>query len=121
MSDQKLNHAGVPQGTKLGPILFLVMINDALCDSHIPYYKYVDDLTLVECRTHGQQSELQSYLSQFHKWALENNMKLNPSKCLSMNVSFSRNPLPPQMLCIENTPLPNVPSIKILGVIFKSI
>ena len=48
ISDVKVNNAGVPQGTKLGPILFLVMVNDACHDSPFPFYKYVDDLTLVE-------------------------------------------------------------------------
>ena len=108
LSDYKSNHSGVPQGTKLGPVLFLVMINDALCDSNIPYYKYVDDLTLLECRTQGQESELQFNISQFHQWALENNMKLNPSKCFSMNVTFSRNPQLPEILCIDNIQLPSV-------------
>ena len=120
LSDEKFNHAGVPQGTKLGPILFLIMINDALANSHIPYYKYVDDLTLVECRIDGQQSELQTYLSLFHKWAFDNNMKLNPSKCLSLNVTFSRNPQPHPVLSIDSTPLPIVHSTKILGVIVQS-
>ena len=120
LSDEKFNHAGVPQETKLGPILFLIMINDALANSHIPYYKYVDDLTLVECRIDGQQSELQTYLSLFHKWAFDNNMKLNPSKCLSLNVTFSRNPQPHPVLSIDSTPLPIVHNTKILGVIVQS-
>ena len=39
-------HAGVPQGTKLGPLFFLVMINDL--SATLPRYKYVDDVTVFE-------------------------------------------------------------------------
>ena len=43
-------YAGSLHGTKLGPILFLVMINDACENIPIDCYKYVDDLTLMKCR-----------------------------------------------------------------------
>ena len=36
----------VPQGTKLGRLFFLVMVNDL--SAELPMYKYVDDCTVSE-------------------------------------------------------------------------
>ena len=45
-SNWRTINAGVPQGTKLGPLFFLIMVNDLVCQ--VPLYKYVDDSALSE-------------------------------------------------------------------------
>ena len=47
-SEWKTVPAGVPQGTKLGPWLFIIMINDLEVTSSDRVFKYVDDTTTCE-------------------------------------------------------------------------
>lgn len=75
ISSWKPIHSGVPQGTKLGPLFFL-MVND-LC-SDLLMYKYVDDCTIFEVTPiSSEPSAQQDELDRISKWTIDNNMKLN--------------------------------------------
>ena len=54
-SEWKFLNAGVPQGTKLGQVLFLIMINDlAVADETV---KFVDDTSLWEILSNNSPSQ----------------------------------------------------------------
>ena len=108
--------AGVPQGTHLGPIIFLVMINDAQPHNQLNSYKYVDDLTLVECRQNNQPSQMQTAVDNLASWSEDNNMQLNPTKCVKIDISFSRTREVYPVIHIRDQPLDTVCQTKILGV-----
>jgi DNA-binding transcriptional regulator of glucitol operon len=115
-SEWKQLNGGVPQGTKVGPLGFVVIVNDAAIDTPFVTLKYVDDLTLVESRSRSQSSVMQQHLDNFECWAAQNNMKLNPKKCATMKVSFLKNDQSEPPLTISNVPLQDVEVTKILGV-----
>ena len=61
VSDLMSVSAGVPQSTKLGPILFLVMVNDLIPPNN-DYWKYVDDMSMSEVIPRNGVSNMQSDL-----------------------------------------------------------
>ena len=113
--------AGVPQGTKLGPILF-VMINDLkIVSPRSSNWKYVDDVTISEIVPTREVSILQNELDTIGNWTSTNNMKLNPKKCKEMIVSFRRDiEQPPPTLVVENISLERIESHKVLGLTIQN-
>ena len=60
--------AGVPQWTKLGPQLLLLMIND-LNIPDVLTWKYVDDTTFAEIVPRGASTEIQKAANKVVDWS----------------------------------------------------
>ena len=73
----------MPQGSWLGPLSFLVLIDDLTAGC--PTVKYVDDTTMCETfQPKSYKSSMAVFLDNLLAWSLENNVELNTSKTKEM-------------------------------------
>ncbi|CAB4026866.1 Hypothetical predicted protein, partial [Paramuricea clavata] len=88
--------SGVPQGSILGPMLFLLFIND-LPDIIPPTTSkglYADDTKLYTAITSRQDCDnLQVALSYVDDWSKESNISFNTSKCKALTISRRKQPI----------------------------
>ncbi|MCP4491633.1 MAG: hypothetical protein GY820_30650, partial [Gammaproteobacteria bacterium] len=89
-SDLKNVRSGVPQGSILGPLFFVLFINDmSRCVSEgTQIALYADDTKIWRNIINWSDHEiLQRDINALHSWAERNKMKFHPDKCKVLSVS----------------------------------
>ena len=94
----------MPQGTWLGPYIFLVHINDLQTTHHT--FKFIDDVTVLQVIDKFDGSQMQTSVDMIAKWSFDNYMNMNTSKTKDMIINVAR---PSQsataMITIDNCPI----------------
>ena len=107
--------SGVPQGSVLGPLLFLLYIDDIhSAISHSSVLMFADDIALYkEVISSSDQEMLQADLSQVFKWSCKWQLNLNPSKCETICISYRCSP-PAANYRLNNHALSTKPVVRYL-------
>ena len=106
--------SGVPQGTKLGPWLFLFMIKD-LKVTDIPIWKFVDDTTISEVVPKGSPRQVRQGVKMVENWSVQNKFQLDPDKCKELITDFKRRKQHFEPIIVNDNPVEVVHQAKILG------
>ena len=112
--------SGVPQGSILGPLLFIMYINDV--SSVFKFSKcllFADDAKIFKSISNISDCiELQTDLNSFQNWCTEWKLYLNLDKCLVMNFSLKKCHNIVFSYCLHGFTLPYEIEVKDLGVYF---
>uniref|UniRef100_A0A8R1EBF1 Reverse transcriptase domain-containing protein n=1 Tax=Caenorhabditis japonica TaxID=281687 RepID=A0A8R1EBF1_CAEJA len=109
--------SGVPQGSVLGPLLFLLFVNDIGDTFESKFLLFADDLKLFDVDENKIQRDLQRLESWCGIWQLD----IAPDKCESISFLYSRKS-PPSLpiFSINATTIPRTNVIRDLGVWISS-
>ena len=113
--------SGVPQGSILGPLLFLIFVND-IPDSvnHSYMYLYADDTKCFrKVSSISDSLLLQEDLSQLSSWSQKWNLHFNSHKCVLVRF-HSNHPCTPYEYKINDVPIQALNSHRDLGIIMSA-
>ncbi len=112
--------SGVPQGTVLGPLLFLCFINDMPLEVSSQIRLFADDCLLYRTiKSNQDHITFQHDLTSLEQWATKWGMRFNVKKCYILTVTKQPNP-PPFFYQLSNSVLAEVPSSSYLGVTLQN-
>ena len=110
-----------PQGTVLGPLLFLLYINDITEDIDSELRLFTDDCVCChEIKDTEDMVKLQEDIDRLGCWARSWGMRFQPVKCNIMQITRKRIKKINASYSLEGTVLENVEKIKYLGVTIKN-
>ena len=114
--------AGVPQGSILGPLLFLVYINDIVSDIQSNIRLFADDTSLYLIVEHANVSAdiLNTDISKITEWAKSWIVSFNPTKTESLLISRKVNKTRHPSLSMANEEITEVSSHRHLGILLSN-
>ena len=121
LSDEVTLLSGVPQGSCLGPLLFILYLNDIVHDLQSLPFIYADDTTLVSIGKDLKEvtAVLNNDLEKISAWADKWKTKFNPTKSISL--IFSKIPINNTVpVLMNNVEIESTNTHKHLGVILTS-
>ena len=123
-SEKQIIKTGVPQGSILGPLLFIIYINDLSFSSTLfKFISYADDTTLLitlnpnNCNPSDLSANINNELKKVSQWLNVNKLSLNikKSKCMAFHKVDKRMTLPNLTVCNET--IEYVKCFSFLGII----
>ena len=114
--------AGVSQGSILGPLLFLLYINDIVKCIGCSIRLFADDTSLYIIVERPDQAArlLNADLQTISNWAVDWLVEFNAKKTMAMTISRKRNPVPQPPLFLNNTLIQETSTHKHLGLTFSN-
>ena len=117
--------SGVPQGSVLGPVLFLVFINDidSICPGRSRLKLFADDLKIHSIvDINNPTATIQQSLNQLVKWSAEWQLPINIKKCsfVTINRSESHTTHTASDYYLDGSPLVKSSSVMDLGIEINS-
>ena len=112
--------SGVPQGCVLGPILFLLFVNDINDVVSSQLLQFADDHSIVRpiCNEHDHNI-LQQDIQNIFQWTVLNKLPLDLSKCTVMHMTRSKSPNLCSPYFMGTVRLEEVDNFKLLDVTFS--
>jgi len=107
--------SGIPQGSVLGPVLFVIYINDLPKEVESEVYLFADDTKIFsEITNEGDSGKLQDDLDALYAWSNKWLLKFHPHKCKVLNLG--RKNRETYNYTLDNTILEHVEGEKDLGI-----
>ena len=118
-STKHMVQTGVPQGSILGPLLFLIYVNDLhqISENMCPTM-FADDTSFFISRPHLDEimDTANAELDKVYQWLIQNRLSLNVKKSKYMIFNKTKTKILPNIaLTINNKPIERVTQFKFLG------
>jgi len=115
-SDDHIIEAGVPQGSVLGPTLYIIYTADIPINERLTTSTFADDTAILSrsrCPIEAT-ARLSEHLAVVEKWLADWRIKINKQKCKHITFTLNMQTCPP--LALSNTQLPQAKEVTYLGV-----